>query len=67
MVTEIKVDGMHCQHCAMRVKKASESIENVSRADVDLEAGKATITHENADLSAVINAINALGFSASQN
>ena len=67
MVTEIKVDGMHCMHCAARVKKASESVMNVSNADVDLEAGKATITHENADMNAVIDAINALGFSASQN
>lgn len=67
MVTEIKVDGMHCMHCAARVKKASEAIENVSNADVDLEAGKAAITHENADIDAVINAINALGFSASKN
>ena len=66
MITEIKVDGMHCPHCAMRVKKASEAIENVSSAVVNLEGGKATITHENADITAVVNAINALGFSASQ-
>ena len=66
MVTEIKVEGMHCPHCAIRVKKASEAVENVSAAVVDLEGGKATITHENADIAAVVNAINALGFSASQ-
>ena len=66
MVNEIKVEGMHCQHCAKRVKKASEAVANVTAADVDLEAGKATITHENADLGAVIDAINALGFSAAQ-
>lgn len=66
MVTEIKVEGMHCQHCVKRVKKASEAVENVKSADVDLETGKAVITHENADISAVISAINALGFNASQ-
>ena len=65
MVTEIKVDGMHCMHCAARVKKAAESIANVTAADVDLEAGKASVIHENADIAAVIDAINALGFSAS--
>ena len=67
MVTEIKVEGMHCPHCVMRVKKASEAVENVKSAEVDLESGKAVITHENADISAVVSAINALGFSASQN
>lgn len=67
MVTEIKVEGMHCPHCAMRVKKASEAVANVSGAEVDLEAGKAVITHDNADMNAVVDAINALGFSASQN
>ena len=67
MESVIKVDGMHCQHCAARVKKASESIANVTSAAVDLENGKATITHDGADLNAVVDAINALGFSASQN
>ena len=67
MVTEIKVEGMHCPKCAARVKKASEAVENVSEAVVDLEGKKATITHDNADMSAVIDAINALGFTASLN
>ena len=66
MVSEIKVDGMHCPHCVMRVKKASEAVENVSSADVNLETGTATITHEHADMNAVISAINALGFTASK-
>jgi len=66
MVSEIKVDGMHCQHCAARVKKASESIANVTSAEVELEAGKAVITHDNADIDQVVDAINALGFSASK-
>ena len=65
MESIIKVNGMHCQHCAARVKKASESIENVKGAEVDLENGKATIQHDNADINAIVDAINALGFSAS--
>ena len=32
MVTEIKVEGMHCPHCVKRVKKASEAVENVTAA-----------------------------------
>ena len=65
METVIKVDGMHCQHCAARVKKACESVANVSAAAVDLDGKKAVITHANADMNAVADAINALGFSAS--
>ncbi|MBQ4513588.1 MAG: heavy-metal-associated domain-containing protein [Anaerolineaceae bacterium] len=65
MESVIKVDGMHCPHCAARVKKASESILNVKTADVDLEKGEATIQHDNADLNSVVEAINALGFTAS--
>ena len=66
MITTLKVDGMKCPHCAARVKKASEAIQNVTAADVDLEAGKVTLTQENADIDAVISAINDLGFSASK-
>ena len=66
METIIKVDGMHCQHCAARVKKASESVANVTDAVVDLDGGKATITHENANIDDVISAINATGFTASK-
>ena len=64
MKTTIKVDGMKCPHCAARVKKAAEGIENVNSADVDLENGKAVLDHESADIAAVINAINDLGFEA---
>ena len=66
MNTTINVEGMKCKHCAARVKKAAEAIANVSAAEVDLENGKATLTHDNADLDAVVAAINELGFSASK-
>ncbi len=65
MKTTIKVDGMKCPHCAARVKKAAESVTSVKSADVDLENGKAILDHENADIAAVIDAINDLGFQAS--
>ncbi len=66
MITTIKVDGMKCPHCAARVKKAAEAVENVTSADVDLENGKAVLEHNSADIDAVITAVNALGFSASK-
>ncbi len=65
METIIKVDGMHCEHCAKRVKKAAEAAANVSSAVVSLEDKNCVVTHENADINGIINAINELGFTAS--
>jgi len=30
----LKIDGMSCQHCVMRVKKAIDAVEGVSSSDV---------------------------------
>jgi copper chaperone CopZ len=65
METIIKVDGMHCEHCAKRVKKAAEAAANVSSAVVSLEDKNCVVTHDNADINGIINAINELGFTAS--
>ncbi len=65
METVIKVEGMHCEHCAKRVKKAAEAAANVSSAVVSLENKNCVVTHENADIDGIISAISALGFTAS--
>ena len=41
---ELKIKGMTCNHCQMRVKKALESIDGIEGADVDFKKGKADIT-----------------------
>ena len=33
----IKVEGMSCGHCEMRVKKAVEAVEGVQKAEVNLQ------------------------------
>jgi len=35
----LKITGMTCEHCVMRVTKAAESIEGVSDVKVDLASG----------------------------
>lgn len=40
----LSVDGMSCEHCAESVVEALESVEGVSQATVDLDAGEATVT-----------------------
>lgn len=37
------VEGMHCNHCVLSVKKAIESIDGVSHAEVDLKASQVVI------------------------
>lgn len=37
----LQVEGMMCEHCVGRVKKALEGVEGVEQATVDLEAGTA--------------------------
>ena len=42
----LKIEGMSCQHCVMRVKKAVDSVPGVSQSDV--KVGVATITFDEA-------------------
>lgn len=38
------VDGMMCAHCQMHVQKALAGVDGVTKATVDLESKKATVT-----------------------
>ncbi len=40
----LSIEGMSCQHCVQRVKQALEDVAGVARAEVDLDAGRATVT-----------------------
>jgi copper ion binding protein len=40
----IKIDGMSCQHCVMRVKKALEGLAGISNLSV--EVGSATMSFD---------------------
>ena len=39
----IKVEGMSCGHCVMRVKKAIEGVQGVKKVDVSLESKQAVV------------------------
>jgi copper chaperone len=41
-VATLQIDGMSCQHCVMRVKKAIEALSGVSEASVDVGVAKVT-------------------------
>ena len=44
MTKTLKVEGMMCEHCEARVKKALEAIEGVESAVADHNAGTAVVT-----------------------
>jgi len=39
----LSIEGMSCQHCAMRVKGALEGVAGVESAEVELGAKRATV------------------------
>lgn len=41
---ELKIEGMSCNHCEMRVKKALESVHGVESAEPDHKKGIAKVT-----------------------
>ena len=62
MTVDISIEGMMCEHCAARVRKALENVEGVSSAVVSLEEKKATIVFEGSDPSALSAAVEAAGY-----
>ena len=56
---ELKVTGMHCAHCEMRVKKALESVKGVQSAKADHKKGTAIVQmDDNVSKEALIKAVN---------
>jgi copper chaperone len=60
----IKVEGMSCMHCQLRVKKAVEAVEGVRKADVNLQTKQVVIDYEEgkANLEKVKAAITEAGY-----
>ena len=60
---EIKIDGMHCERCAARVKDALEGLG--CRASVSLGDGKAKVKAPAAvTAEKIVETVNALGYTA---
>ena len=47
-IATIKIQGMTCNHCVMRVAKALKALPGVQDARVDLQNGEAVVTYDNA-------------------
>ena len=57
---KIVIDGMHCQSCVQRVRKAIEKVEGAKVQQVDV--GSAEISVESAREPAVLEAVKKAGY-----
>jgi copper chaperone CopZ len=64
---QFAIQGMHCDHCAMRVQKALASVPGVERAVVTLGTGRALVEYDAgaATAQALTDAVAKAGYSAS--
>lgn len=59
----IKVDGMHCEHCAKKVTNAILKVDDSAKVKVDLKSGGVIITSKNSiDINSVKENVNETGF-----
>ena len=42
----IKIDGMHCAHCAKSVEDGLKKINGIKKVKVNLEAGEAIVSYK---------------------
>jgi copper chaperone CopZ len=62
---ELKVDGMHCDHCEMRVSMALKKVPGVKDAKADHGKGVATVTYaDEVDVEAMMTAVKDAGYTA---
>ena len=66
--TNLKISGMTCGGCVRSVTKKLSGVAGVSRAAVDLEAGRATVNYDpsTATVEDLIAAVEQIGFHAAQ-
>lgn len=64
----IPITGMHCSHCADRVKTALEGVQGVKHVDASFEKGQAVVAFEKEKVKAakLKETIDALGFKAGE-
>ena len=48
---KLKIQGMTCNHCVMRVAKALKGLPGVQDAQVDLQTSEAAVTYDEAKVS----------------
>lgn len=62
----IKVEGMMCGHCEMRIKKALEGLHGISESDVRIGLVKAKFDENKTSREAIEKAISEAGYSVAK-
>ena len=61
----LRVSGMHCSHCRVKVEQALQKVAGVYGAAVDLDAGTAEVDFDGkAAPEALVAAVQAVGYGA---
>ena len=60
--TTIKIEGMSCQHCVMRVKKAIDALSGVSQSDVQVGSAAVQFDESRVKKENITNAIEKAGY-----
>ena len=58
----IKIDGMSCQHCVMRVKKAIDAVEGVNSSEVEVGSARVVFDEGKTSEDAIKAAITQVGY-----
>lgn len=58
----IKIEGMSCQHCAARVKRALDAIEGVAKSDVAIGSATVLFDESKAKKEDIIAAVEKAGY-----
>lgn len=58
----INIDGMSCQHCVMRVKKALDGLAGVTEASVDVGSARVSFDEAKIVQADIENAIIKVGY-----
>ncbi len=64
-VTELSIEGMNCASCVGRVERALQAVSGVTEVSVNLATERATV-RGNVELQALLDAVQASGYRASQ-
>jgi copper chaperone len=60
--TNLKIDGMSCQHCVMAVKKALDELDGVTSAEVEVGSANVSYDESKTTKEAVENAVINAGY-----
>jgi len=58
----LEIEGMTCQHCVMRVKKAIDGIDGVSSSEVSTGSALVTYDESKTDRDAIAKAVQDTGY-----